>query len=231
VTTSSSLDEAHFGPELAADEDIRSWWSAKTGNAGEWLQMDLGDVQTVRAVQVNLAEQDCQPTAASSAPDAHRFVLKSSVDGKAWRSAIERADGDVASSHTYAAFDPPIQARYFRVENVFMPSGGKFAVSDLRIFGVAPGDPPPAVKGLTAKRDAKDRRKVTVSWKPSAGATGYLIRYGPTPVKLYQHRLITGGEVSSATLFCLNQQPQYTFVIDALNASGRTKGDARATAP
>jgi hypothetical protein len=117
------------------------------------------------------------------------------------------------------------------LENVFTPAGGKFAVSDLRVFGVAPGDPPPAVTALTVKRDAKDRRKVMLSWKPSAGASGYLIRYGPVPYKLYQHRLISGGDASSATLFCLNQEPPYTFAIDALSPSGRTKGEVRATAP
>ena len=231
VTTSSSLDTAHYGPELAADEDVRSWWSAKTGNAGEWLQLDLGEAQPVRAVQLNLAEQDCQMTSASSTPDVHRFVLNASEDGKAWKRVIDRADGDVASPHTYAAFDPPLAARYFKVENVYAPANGKFAVSDLRVFGVAAGDPPPAVKGLTAKRDAKDRRKVTLSWKPSKGATSYLIRYGAAPTKLYQHRLVQGGEVASATLFCLNNDPAYTFAIDALNSSGRTVGETRATAP
>ena len=60
---------------------------------------------------------------------------------------------------------------------------------------------------------------------------GIPIRYGPVPYKLYQHRLITGGDASSVTLFCLNHEPPYTFAIDALNSSGRTKGDARATAP
>jgi hypothetical protein len=144
---------------------------------------------------------------------------------------LDRADGEVASPHTYAAFGQPLRARYFKLENVFTPAGGKFAVSDLRVFGVASGDPPAAVNGLTAKRDAKDRRKVVLTWKPSKGATAYLIRYGAEPSKLYQHRLVQGGDVSSATLFCLNHDPAYAFAIDALNPSGRTSGDARATAP
>jgi hypothetical protein len=104
-------------------------------------------------------------------------------------------------------------------------------VSDLRIFGVAEGSPPPAVSSLTAKRDARDRRKVTLSWKPVSGATCYLIRYGVDPHKLYQHRIIESGTVASATLYCLNHDPSYTFAIDAISESGRTIGDTRAVAP
>ena len=40
VTASSSL--AGHEPEKAVDEDIRTWWSAATGNPGEWLQVDMG---------------------------------------------------------------------------------------------------------------------------------------------------------------------------------------------
>jgi hypothetical protein len=40
VTVSSQLDDR---PAInAVDVEIRSWWSAKTGNPGEWLQIDLG---------------------------------------------------------------------------------------------------------------------------------------------------------------------------------------------
>jgi hypothetical protein len=54
VTASSTLD-GH--PTTAAvDEDVRTWWSARTGDAGEWLRVDLGRAQTVRAVQVNFGE-------------------------------------------------------------------------------------------------------------------------------------------------------------------------------
>src|SRR5207245_4603411 len=130
--------------------------------------------------------------------------LDASEDGKTWKRTIDRADNDVASPHTYTAFDPPLPARYFKLTNVFTPAGGKFAVSDLRVFGVGAGDPPAAVKGLAAKRDAQDRRQVTLTWKPPANASAYLVRYGVEPDKLYQHRLVRGGGVPGVTLYCLN---------------------------
>src|SRR3569833_236794 len=40
ATASSSLEQ--FSPQEAFDEDIRTWWSAASGNPGEWLQLDLG---------------------------------------------------------------------------------------------------------------------------------------------------------------------------------------------
>jgi hypothetical protein len=136
VTTSSTLDEAHFGAELAADEDIRSWWSAKTGDAGEWLQMDLGDVQpSARSSEPGRA--GLQPTTASSAPDAHRFVLKASGTARRGGARSTRRRRRRLAAHVRRVRSAD-QGALLPLENVFMPSGGKFAVSDLRIFGVAP---------------------------------------------------------------------------------------------
>ena len=46
VMASSTLDEGHQ-PSKAADEDIRTWWAARTGDAGEWLRIDLGKLMDV----------------------------------------------------------------------------------------------------------------------------------------------------------------------------------------
>lgn len=58
VQVSSTL--GGFQPNLAVDEDIKTYWSAKTGNAGEWYQTDLGDISTVNAIQINYADQDAE---------------------------------------------------------------------------------------------------------------------------------------------------------------------------
>ncbi|MGZ7230772.1 discoidin domain-containing protein, partial [Streptococcus pyogenes] len=44
----SSADSIYL-PHNAADENMRTYWAAKTGNAGEWLAMDLGGVRNVNA--------------------------------------------------------------------------------------------------------------------------------------------------------------------------------------
>ena len=82
-----------------------------------------------------------------------------------------------------------------------------------------------SVEKLTATRDPSDRRKVKLTWSPAKGATSYLLRYGITKDKPYQHDLIPGGKTSELTLYCLNNEPTYFFRIDALNAGGRTTGE------
>lgn len=51
----SSAEEGK-GPELAADENVQTWWRAATEERGQWLSMDLGKVCDVHAVQVNFAD-------------------------------------------------------------------------------------------------------------------------------------------------------------------------------
>ena len=42
VTVSSTF--GGYEPNNAVDENIKTYWSAKTANKGEWIQSDLGDV-------------------------------------------------------------------------------------------------------------------------------------------------------------------------------------------
>jgi hypothetical protein len=230
ATASSSLPD-HL-PAAAADEDIRTWWSAASGgDAAEYLQLDLGEPRELRAVQVTLAEQDMKPPA-SRDDDHPRFLLSTSADGKDFTVVADHSDATTAAPHEYVEFDPPVRARFIRVSNVYTPADGKFAVADLRAFGViADGTKPEPVRQLAASRDATDRRKVKLTWSPAAGAKAYLLRYGVAPDKLYQHEFIRGGDKSELTLYCLNNDPPYTFRIDAINDTGRTPGEAAAHVP
>ncbi len=225
ATASSSLDEAH-APTAAFDEDIRTGWSAATGDAGEWLKADLGEVKPLRAVQVNLAEQDV-PTDALD--DGNAYVLRGSRDDKTWFTIADRTAG--ATTHAYVAFEAPIEARYLRIENVRTAGGGTFAVSDLRAFGIAEGPPPSAVSAPHVERDPADRRKVTLTWKPAGAASGYLVRYGTSADKLYQHHFVRPDDGTHVTLYGLNDEPAYHFRIDAVNDSGITPGQVTMSAP
>ena len=42
----------------AVDEEIRTFWSAKTGNKGEWITIDLQKPSTVNAIQINYYENE-----------------------------------------------------------------------------------------------------------------------------------------------------------------------------
>ena len=126
MTASSSLDD--HPPALASDENIRTWWSAKTGGAEEWLQMDLGKAYDVsRGLQINLIEQDYtvplragvtyDAKAASTKPasldntifqsphdDYHQFKLLASLDGQNWDTVVDESKNMAASPHTYVEF-------------------------------------------------------------------------------------------------------------------------------
>ena len=88
------------GPELAVDEDVRTWWVAGGRQPGQWLSVDLGEISTVHAVQVNFAEHEVQAPKPprrklvtldrryiESEPTAIEYLLEVSLDGRSWTPA------------------------------------------------------------------------------------------------------------------------------------------------
>ena len=224
-TASSSLPK--HDPELASDENVRTWWSAQTGNPDEWFQIDLGNTCTVNAVQVNFAEEGCQTIDPSE--DYHAYKILVSTDGTNWTTAIDKAANKTCIPHDYVAFDQPLKVRYLKVVNVHAARLGKFALRDLRVFGNAGGAPPAQVTGLTITRHS-DARHVTFSWNPVAGADGYVIHYGVAPDALHLNIQYQGQAHSQLTVSCLNRDVKYFYRIDAYNGSGITTGRITQTA-
>ena len=210
-------------PKLAVDENIRTWWSAQTGDAGEWLQVDLGKPCSVQAVQVNLADEFFHP-ASGSVEDYHAYTILESLDCVHWNTLVDRSQNQVAAPHDYRSLPAPVTARYIKLVNGHGPQSLKFAVSDLRIFGNAGGEAPTAVKELQCQRHNDDSRFVTVNWKPSGDADGYLLRYGITPEALYQTIQIQGGANGELTFHALMRNQRYYYRLDAFNANGITTG-------
>ena len=56
VEVSSEL--ADHPRQNVADEEIRTFWSAKTGNPGEWISMDLQKECKINAVQINFYDNE-----------------------------------------------------------------------------------------------------------------------------------------------------------------------------
>lgn len=224
--TASSTLKGH-DPALASDENVRTWWSAQTGNKGEWFQMDVGKACTINAVQVNFAEQDCQNQ--PLADDYTQYQLLVSTDGQTWTTVIDKSANTTAVPHDYVAFDQPLTARYLKVVNVHVAKDGKFALRDLRVFGNGGGTPPPQVSGLTVTR-LEDARNVTFTWNPAPGADGYVIHYGVAPDALHLNLQFQGGGSSKLTVSCLNRDVKYYYRIDDYNDSGVTVGQVTKTA-
>ena len=218
MTASSTLDG--HSPQLAADENVRTWWSAASNNPGEWLQMDLGKATRVNAVQLNFAEQDCGKGKDSLARDYHQFKLLASEDGTTWRVLADRGTGHRCAPHDYIELEKARLIRFLKLENVHMAKGGRFAIRDLRVFGSREGQRPSPVQGFKVARHANDDRNVTFTWQSARGADGYLIRYGVAPDALDHCRQVQGGERTSLTVHTLNRGVRYWYQIAAYNGSG-----------
>ncbi|MEO8336955.1 MAG: family 43 glycosylhydrolase [bacterium] len=219
--TASSHADKH-APELAFDEDIRTQWSASTGNAGEWLRVDLGAPSEIRALQVNFAEQDM--TSFGRETDTHQqYVVEGSNDGTRWSMIADRSRNTRDAPHEYIELASPNNARYVRISaSAATPAGGKFAVRDLRVFGRSPMAAPEQVKTFTVARNTSDERTATLSWTRVPRATGYIVRFGLSPDKLYGNYQV--GDVATLTMNGLNKGVRYFFTVDALGAGGVTKG-------
>jgi hypothetical protein len=189
VTVSSVF--GGYAPNFAVDEDIKTYWSAATGNKGEWLQSDLGSVCTVNAIQVNYADQDAG-LMGKQLDAFHQYVIYGSVDGKSWQVLIDKRDNKTDVPHDYVELHQPINVRYLKIENVHVPTG-KFALSGFRAFGKGNGAAPDAVKNFIVLRGESEPRNAWLKWRQSDDAIGYTIYTGIAPDKLYTNILVYGA--------------------------------------
>lgn len=214
--TVSSTDSTLTAASLT-DESMRTSWSAQTGGTDEWAQIDLGQVKTVRALQLNY--YDHHTVQHNRASDLYyQYRILASDDGRQWTLVVDKSDNDRDVPHDYVELRQPLRARYLRVENLHVPSGGKFCLSGLRVFGLADGPRPAAVKRFTVSRDKADPRNAKLTWTPVEGAYGYNIYYGTAPDKLY-HCITVNGD-TSYDLRGLDLGTHYHFAIQALAETG-----------
>jgi hypothetical protein len=220
-TQASSSAEGHDASR-AVDEDIRTWWSAASGNHGEWLTLDLAVASSISAVQVNFAD-DRMKSRGRGTITRQQYLVEHSLDGRAWAPLVDRRSNERDAPHEYVELAEPVHARYVRITNTSaVPAGGRFAVRDLRVFGTSPVAAPEAVAGLVVTRNSADERTATMRWQRSARATGYIVRFGIAPGKLYTEYQV--GDVSALTMNNLNRGVPYWFAIDAIGPGGVTTG-------
>ncbi len=217
VEVSSSLDE--HPAENAVNEDIRTYWSAETGNKGEFITVDLGERSDVYAVQINFAEQN---TDILGRKDGiyYQYLTEYSDNGKSWKTLIDKSNNTIDAPHDYIQLAKPVKARFIKLTNIRVPSG-TFAVSGLRVFGKCDKKPAESVSAIRLER-AADRRVVKIDWDKSAGAGGYNVRFGYRPDKLYQNYMVYG--TNEVTIRSLNAEIPYYFAVDAFNENGITPG-------
>lgn len=200
----------------AVDEDVKTWWSALSGNTGEWIQSDLGSVSTVDAVQVDYADQDAA-FMGKQLDIFHQYRILSSLDGKTWTTLIDKSKNKQDVPHDYVELSRPVEARYIKMENIHMPTG-KFALSGLRVFGKGHGAVPDSVHHFVVFRGDQERRNSWIKWQLADDAQGYMIYTGPAPDKLYTSIMVYGK--NEYYFSAMNRDETYYFAIEAFNENG-----------
>lgn len=212
----ASSTYGQYQPNFAVDESIKTYWSAETGNNGEWIQSDLGAVSTVMALQVNYADQDAE-FLGKSLNVSHQYQIFESKDGKKWNLLVDKSKNTTDIPHDYVELPKPVQTRFLKLVNIHMPTG-KFAISGFRIFGKGSGEKPNPVKELIVLRTEKDKRSAWLKWSPVDNAYAYNLYMGTEPDKLYNCIMVyTANEYWLKTM---DKEKTYYFTIEAINENG-----------
>ena len=218
VTVSSEMTD--HPKNFASDEEIRTYWSAQTGNKGEWLSMDLQKICSINAVQINFAENQTH-LHGRNANIYYQYLLEYSVDNKTWKPLADKTENKTDVPHDYIQLPAAVKARYLRLTNYYIPDG-TFALAGLRVFGNGEGAKPKEIVNLGAVRSQNDKTEVKLKWNMNQEAWGFNIRYGTQADKLYFSYQVLGTD--TLTIRSLNGLQKYYFTIDGFNDNGISNG-------
>lgn len=217
-TASASSEGENHAAALGADHDIRTWWSAATGNPGEWYCLNLGSVMDVWAVQPNFADEAFPLRYEGNPIVPYKYIVEASLDGSTWTLFDDRSASDVTNPHSLSVVSKGMKARYVRVTSCGeLP--GKFSLFDLRVFGKG-GKAPAAVPSSTFQR-TPDGRTITFRWTGVPDADGYYLRWGTNPDELFSICECLDPEV---TLGLFSRGQQYYYTVDSFSEGGVTPG-------
>jgi len=214
AATASSSDTGHPA-ELAFDEDVKTYWAAKSGDKDEFLQVDLGGIKTVNALQVNYADHHAD-LFGKQLNICQRYRVMESTDGITWRILVDKSRNEKDVPNDYTELLRPVKTRYLKLVNIHVP-GGSFAIGDFRVFGMLDGAKPETARNFTAVR-AADARDITLKWDAVSGAYGYNIYYGIAPDKLYNCLMVMDQDHLSFR--GLNRDVNYYFSIQSIGETG-----------
>lgn len=231
VVASSTLTAAPtdtLTADRVADENPRTFWVAGQNRAGETLTTDLGADCDIRAVQVDYFDYKLDIFDSDSTVYT-QFKILTSTDGRQFN-VIADLSKEPKKDHACAyvaipirADGKPVRARYVRYEHGYT-AGKHLSINAFRVFGNGLGKAPAAPATLTVKRQ-KDQRNADLTWTKMPNATGYNIRWGIAPDKLYQtyqfwHDQAATDPAKPFELRALNVGVPYYFAIEAFNENG-----------
>jgi hypothetical protein len=213
VTASSHLED--FTPDRVTDEQVKTFWVAQNNGPGQWLQIDLETVGTIRAFQIDY--HDYKSNLYGRPKGLYeQYVVESSLDGKKWTILEDRSHTRIDTPNDYVELPRPVMGRYVRFRNLHVPTP-YLAISGFRIFGNVAGSPPAAVTGFTVARE-EDPRNVLVTWDLQPASQGYNVRWGIAPDKLYSSWMVYGS--NTVSIRSLNADQKYYFAVEPFDSHG-----------
>ena len=216
ATASSVLDT--FTVANITDENPRTFWVAKQNKEGESVTIDLQQVQTIHAIQVNFTDYKSNIYDGFDPKIYTQFRIYTSADGKQWKKEFDLSNEKRDRPNAYLELPQPVKARYIKYENIYVASPN-LAISDIRVFGKGSGKVPKTPAKFTAVRDS-DPRNAFVKWQKVPGATGYNILWGIAKDKLYQTYQVFADQPESLEVRALTKGVSYYFAIEAFNENG-----------
>ncbi len=217
------VEEFNFGrnsrgeiiSKVLNDENAKTFWVAEANNDKQWVKIDLEKPANIYAIQINY--HDYLSGIYERRNDLfHRYTLEVSDDGITWMTIIDKSRNFRDVPNEYVQLEKPVRAQFVRYNHIHAPTP-YFALSDLRIFGLGEGSEPRKVRNFVVNRQ-EDRRDVKFSWDKVPGATGYNIRWGIAPDKLYNSWLLY--EDTELLMRSLTRSQSYYFTIEAFNENG-----------
>ncbi|AFD06830.1 family 43 glycosylhydrolase [Solitalea canadensis] len=216
VKVSSSVDD-HKAANLT-DENVKSFWLAEKNDDKQWVEIDLGKVSSVAAVQINYF--DYKTDLYGRVPGLHhRYLMEGSVDGKSWITLVDRSNNYKDVPNDYVELESKKDVRYVRYKHISLATPN-LAISDIRVFGNGSGAVPAQVKTVEMKRH-KDGKDINIKWEKIAGIQGYNVLWGIAPDKLYSSWMVYGE--NSLLLKSLTAGQKYYFAIESFNENGVSK--------
>ncbi len=223
MQVSSTLGGYHAGN--AVDENIKTYWSAASGNKGEWIQTDLGTISTVNAVQINYADQDVAADhlgKINGGEQYHQYILYYSSDGKKWKVLVDKSNNKTDVPHDYVELEKPVQARFIKLR-IFICRPASLLISGFRMFGNGNGAKPDSVRSFVVLRTEKDKRSAWIRWNVVDNAYAYNIYYGTAPDKLYNCIMVMNNNINEYWFKAMDKLKTYYFTIEAINENGVSK--------
>ncbi len=194
----SSMSDAAHSPAYGNDGNSSSSWIAWGGDAGNWWQVDLGQLYAITGSELTFEAGDY----------LWNYQIQASDDQAGWITVADLSANTTITQVQKQTFTT--NARYIRVLFEEAPSNMWVAFSEFKVFADETVQFLPAPAGLSASADGQSQ--ITVIWEQTTNANSYdlyvdgeIIHHVETP---YLH---TGLTANSG----------HVYKIAAINENGR----------